>query len=79
MVIVDPWVDKNAIKDAIKVGIPVVALCDTYNESNNIDLVVPCNNKGKKSIGLVFWIFTREYLKARDKEFNAKSDEFLEE
>ena len=79
MVIVDPWVDKNAIKDAIQLGIPVVALCDTYNESNNIDLVVPCNNKGKKSIGLVFWIFTREYLKARDKEFNAKSDEFLEE
>ncbi len=79
MVIVDPWVDKNAIKDAIKVGIPVIALCDTYNESNNIDLVVPCNNKGKKSIGLMFWIFAREYLKARDKEFKGKLDDFLEE
>ena len=32
MVIVDPWVDKNALKDAVKVGIPVIALCDTYNE-----------------------------------------------
>ena len=79
MDIVDPWVDKNAIKDAIKVGIPVIALCDTYNESNNIDLVVPCNNKGKKSIGLMFWIFAREYLKARDKEFKGKLDDFLEE
>ncbi len=79
MIIVDPWVDKNAIKDAIKVGIPVIALCDTYNESNNIDLVVPCNNKGKKSIGLIFWIFAREYLNTQGKNFTAKLDEFLEE
>ena len=79
MIVVDPWVDKNAIKDAIKIGIPVIALCDTYNESNNIDLVMPCNNKGKKSIGLVFWVFTREYLSNQDKKFNAKLDEFLEE
>ena len=79
MVIIDPWVDKNAIKDAIKIGIPIVALCDTYNESNNIDLVVPCNNKGKKSIGLVMWIFASEYLKVHEKEFKAKLDEFLEE
>jgi len=79
MIIVDPWVDKNAIKDAIKVGIPVLALCDTYNESNNIDLVVPCNNKGKKSIGLIMWIFAREYLKAHGKEFNGKLDDFIEE
>ena len=79
MIIVDPWVDKNSLKDALKVGIPVIALCDTYNESNKIDLVVPCNNKGKKSIGLVFWIFAREYLAAHKKEFKAKLDEFLEE
>ena len=79
MIIVDPWVDKNAMKDAIKVGIPVLALCDTYNESNNIDLVVPCNNKGKKSIGLIMWIFAREYLKAHEKEFNGKLDDFIEE
>ena len=79
MVIVDPWVDKNALKDAVKVGIPVVALCDTYNESNNIDLVVVWNNKGKKSIGLVFWIFAREYLTFHGKNFTAKLDEFVEE
>ena len=79
MIIVDPWIDKNAIKDAIRVGIPVLALCDTYNESNNIDLVIPCNNKGKKSIGLIFWIFAREYSAKKDKKFTAKLDEFLEE
>ena len=79
MIIIDPWVDKNAIKDAVKIGIPVIALCDTYNESNNIDLVVPCNNKGKKSIGIIFWIFAREYLTSQGKPFTAKLDEFVEE
>ena len=28
----DPWPDKNAVEDAAKVGIPVIALCDTNNQ-----------------------------------------------
>ena len=77
--VVDPWADKNVIKDAIKIGIPVIALCDTNNESNNIDLVIPCNNKGKKSLGLVFWILAKEYLNARKKKFEAKLEDFMDE
>lgn len=63
MLVTDPWPDKNAINDAVRVGMPVIALCDTNNTSNNIDLIVPCNNKGKKSLGLIFYILTKEYLK----------------
>lgn len=63
MLVTDPWPDKNAINDAVRVGMPVIALCDTNNTANNIDLVVPCNNKGKKSLGLIFYILTKEYLK----------------
>jgi len=77
--VIDPWADKNVIKDAIKIGIPVIALCDTNNESNNIDLVIPCNNKGKKSLGLVFWILAREYLNARKKKFEVKLEDFMDE
>ncbi|RME54511.1 30S ribosomal protein S2 [Candidatus Woesearchaeota archaeon] len=65
LLVVDPWPDKNAVKDAVAMGVPVVALCDTNNESNMIDLVVPCNNKGKKSLALFFWVLTKEYLKNR--------------
>jgi small subunit ribosomal protein S2 len=78
----DSWPDRNTITDAIKVGIPVVALCDTNNQSNNIDLVIPCNNKGKKSLGLFFWILTREYLKNRGLlkgELKEKVEDFTEE
>src|SRR3989338_10071791 len=59
LVVTDAWPDRNAVLDAMKAGIPVIALCDTNNQANNIDLVVPCNNKGKKSLGLLFYIVTR--------------------
>ncbi len=61
----DPGVDKQVIKEAKKVRIPVVALCDTNNVLKNIDLAVPLNNKGKKSLALAYWILTRELLLRR--------------
>ncbi len=81
ILVTDPFPDKNIIEDAAKIGIPVIALCDTNNEIQNVDLVVPCNNKGKKSLGLVFWILTKEYLKTKgqiktDQEFTQKVDDF---
>ncbi|MFH1316932.1 MAG: 30S ribosomal protein S2 [Candidatus Woesearchaeota archaeon] len=84
IMVTDAWPDRNAIYDAMKVGIPVVALCDTNNQSNNLDLVVPCNNKGKKSIGLFFWILAREYLLKRGdikkpEDFKSPIEDFVEE
>lgn len=84
VLVTDAWPDRNVIRDAIKIGLPIVALCDTNNQANNIDLVVPCNNKGKKSLGLLFWILTREYMKNRgmiktDSEFKATLEDFSEE
>ena len=82
IMVCDPWPDKNAIDDAVRVGIPVIALCDTNNQSNNIDLVVPCNNKGKKSVGLLFYLIAKEYMLKRGllagaEEMPAKLDEFV--
>ena len=84
VLVTDSWPDRNVINDAMKIGLPVIALCDTNNQSNNIDLVVPCNNKGKKSLGLFFWILTREYMKKRkmiknDSEFKSTVEDFTEE
>jgi len=72
----DPLTDKQALKEAVDSRIPVVALCDTFNETKNIDLVIPCNNKGRKSIGVIFWLLAREIMKNRGKE---KADYKLEE
>lgn len=81
ILVTDPSPDKNAVDDAAKIGMPVIALCDTNNELANVDLVVPCNNKGRKSLGLVFWIFAREYLKSKGiiknyDEFKYKLEDF---
>lgn len=78
VLLTDPLADKQALKEAVDSRIPVVALCDTFNETKNIDLVVPCNNKGRKSVALIFWLLTREIMKNRgEKEFNYKVEEFM--
>ncbi len=84
ILVCDPWTDKNAVDDAVRIGVPVIALCDTNNQSNKIDLVVPCNNKGKKSVGLFFYLLAREYLRNKGilgstEELQAKIDDFTEE
>ena len=84
VMVIDAWPDRNIVMDAVSMGIPIIALCDTNNQANDIDLVVPCNNKGKKSLGLIFWILAREYLKSRgaiksDDEFVEKLEDFTEE
>jgi len=84
VLVVDAWPDRNAVIDAVKVGIPVIALCDTNNQSNFIDFVIPCNNKGKKSLGLLFYILVKEFLKAKgklkeDEDIKEKLEDFTEE
>ena len=73
VLVADSWPDKNAVEDALKIGLPVIALCDTNNQTNNIDLVVPCNNKGKKSLGLVFYLLAKLYA---DKKGIVKEADF---
>ncbi|MBS3112318.1 30S ribosomal protein S2 [Candidatus Woesearchaeota archaeon] len=82
--VVDPFPDRNVINDAAKIGVPVIALCDTNNEISNVDFVVPCNNKGKKSLGLIFLKIAKEYLKLKgiikkDEDFKLTLDDFAPE
>lgn len=65
VLVTDSWPDRNVVMDSNKVGVPVIGLCDTNNQVNFVDLVVPCNNKGKKSLGLLFYLLAIEYLRNR--------------
>ncbi|MEM0293335.1 MAG: 30S ribosomal protein S2 [Saccharolobus sp.] len=77
----DPRTDTQAIKEAAKVGIPVVAFADTDAKIDFIDLVIPANNKGRKSLALLYWLLARQILRERkvippDGELSVSLNEF---
>ena len=74
LLICDPKGERQAVVEAGNVGIPTIGLCDTDNVTMFIDWVVPCNNKGRRSLALIFYLFAREYLMGRNKI--ASYDEF---
>ncbi len=81
ILVIDPSVDKQAVKEAFYINIPVVALCDTNNNTKYVDLVIPTNNKGRKAIALIVWLLTREILKERgalqnNEDFAAAPEDF---
>ena len=65
VIVTDPWIDRNALNDALKTGKKVVMLADTNNFIRKADHIIPCNNKGGKSLGLVYYLLARGYLEKR--------------
>ena len=73
VLICDPWVDKNALNDSMKLGLPVIGICDTNNYTKGVTKKIVGNNKSAKSIGLILFILAREYLKAKGQDKEAKT------
>jgi ribosomal protein Sa(cytosolic)/S2(archaeal) len=65
LMVTDPAADKQALNEALNLGIPIIAMCDANNETRNVDLVIPTNNKGRRALAFVYWLLTREVLIAR--------------
>jgi small subunit ribosomal protein S2 len=65
IMVTDPSADKQALNEALNIGIPIVAMCDANNETRNVDLVIPTNNKGRRALACIYWVLTREVLLAR--------------
>lgn len=81
LILSDPLIDYQALKESVSARVPVVGICDTFNETHNIDLVVPANNKSKRSMATVFMLLAREILKLRgqiksDADFKYTVDDF---
>ena len=76
--VTDPAADQQALKEAVNSGLPVVGIVDANNNLRNVDIAVPANNKGRRSLALIYWLLAREVLKARgettDEDWAAAQD-----
>lgn len=62
VIVADPMSDAQAIIEAGSLATPVIAVCDTDNVTDDVDLVIPGNNRGRKSIAAIFWLLARATL-----------------
>jgi small subunit ribosomal protein SAe len=64
-IISDSWLDRNALHDTLKVHKKILMICDTNNFPRGASQIIIGNNKSAKSLGLMFYLLTRGYCKAR--------------
>ena len=81
IVLTDPAADAQAFREAVNIDIPVIAMCDSNNLTTDIDIVVPGNNKGRRSLALIYWLMAREILRIKgelhaDGELEETIDDF---
>ncbi len=78
--ICDPWLDKNALTDANRVGIPVMSICDSNNYAFGIDQIVAGNNKSAKSLGMIMYLLAKIYIEHRKLDAKLPSiDKFIDD
>ena len=79
VIVTDPFADKQAIEEALKMRKPVIAFCDTFNETPKIDFIIPCNNRGRRSIALLYYTLAKKIFMERggkEEDFKYKPEDF---
>ena len=51
--IVDPHKEQIAVKEAQKLNIPIVAMVDTNNDPDDIDVIIPSNDDAIRAVRLI--------------------------
>ena len=75
VLVTDPETDAQAVQEARDTKVPVVAVADSENILEDIDLVIPANNKGNNALGTVFYLLAQETMKERGEELDEEVEE----
>lgn len=65
VIVVDAADDKNAIREAKNLHIPVIAVCDTNVDPSDIDYVIPANDDSIKAVSLILDYFVEAIKEAK--------------
>lgn len=79
VVVTDPEEDEQAIDEAVDAKIPVVAVADSGNSLEDIDLVIPANNKAENSLGLVYYLLAEQLQEEYGHKIEANLSDFRPE
>jgi small subunit ribosomal protein S2 len=77
MVVVDPRKEKNAIREARKLGIMSIALIDTDCDPDQVDLPIPGNDDSIRSIELVMRLLSDAVIEGKEAAGMTKDEESL--
>jgi len=77
VVVTDPEEDGQAVTEASDVDIPVVAIADSENSLDDVDYVIPGNNKGEKALGMIFYLLAQEMKEAEGEKLDLKVEDFV--
>ena len=64
-IVTDSWLDKNSLNDTLRVNKKILMICDTNNFSKGANQIIIGNNKSAKSLGVIFYLLTRGYCRAK--------------
>lgn len=73
--IVDPRKERNAIAEARKLNIPIIAIVDTNCDPEEVDYVIPGNDDAIRAIKLISQTIANAAVEARQGEQDAPSQE----
>jgi len=62
VLVTDPQADQQAVLEATRAGLPVIAISNSDNVTSKVDLVIPANNRGRRALATVYWLLARDVM-----------------